>query len=208
MYDVEDTKQLLARIAEVFLANEERFTDLDQKIGDGDLGITLSKIARVLKGGDVQNSEITDIGKFLFDTGMATNRAAASTMGTLLSTALMEAGKTTKGREALDHSMIAEAFTAGVNGIRKRGKANLGDKTILDALIPAAEKFEQRVSKGAALIEATKAAASAAAKGRDEVTPLQSRIGRASWVGERTKGQVDAGSEMAAVVLECLSTRT
>lgn len=205
MYDVNDTKALLARIGEIFLANEEHLTDLDQQIGDGDMGITLAKIAYVLHDTEVQSSTTTDIGKFLFETGMATNRVAASTMGTLLSTALMEAGKIMKGHEEVESDMIATAFKAGVAGIQKRGKAKLGDKTILDALIPAADVFAQEVAIGESLESAISAASATAAQGRDYVTPLQSRVGRAGWVGVRTKGKVDAGCEMAAIVLNRLA---
>ena len=93
---------------------------------------------------------------------------------------------------------------AAVQGMQDRGKAKLGDKTIIDALHPAAAAFQEIVDGGGDLSAAGKAAASAAAQGRDAVTPVRSKIGRAGWVGERTAGKVDAGCEMAAIVLRAV----
>jgi dihydroxyacetone kinase len=84
----------------------------------------------------------------------------------------------------------------------ERGKANLGDKTIVDAIHPAAEAFAAAVAQGDALPEAAQKALAAATAGRDGVTPLRSRIGRASWVGERTEGKVDPGCAALVIMLE------
>lgn len=206
MTSVVETKQLFKKIAELLIDKRQHLTDLDQEIGDGDMGITMAKIGEVLLGPDVQESTATDVGVFLIETGMAANRAAASTMGTLVATGLMGAGKTVKGSETISRKQIAEAFQAAIAAVQKRGKAKLGDKTIVDAVHPAAEAFSSGVASGSSVAAAMKSAAIAAENGRDRVTPTRSKIGRAGWVGERTEGKVDAGCEMAAIVLRELGS--
>lgn len=201
---IKEIKVVVGHAAAVLLAHKQHFTDLDQEIGDGDMGITMAKIANVFLDLDALVEETSDVGKFLIATGIAANRAASSTMGTLIATALMRAGKEVQGKEALSEAEVAQILVAAVQGMQDRGKAKLGDKTIIDALHPAAAAFQEIVDGGGDLSDAGKAAASAAAQGRDAVTPLRSKIGRASWVGERTEGKVDAGCEMAAIVLEAV----
>ena len=136
--------------------------------------------------------------------GMATNRAAPSTLGTLTATALMRAGKVAKGKTEIGPDDLVQMFNAAVEGVQQRGKANLGDKTIVDAMHPSAEAFEAAVIEGQSLSEAGKKTLQAAEEGRDRVTPLRSKIGRASWVGERTEGKIDPGCEAFVVVLRTL----
>jgi dihydroxyacetone kinase len=147
---------------------------------------------------------IDDIGGYLAKGGMAINKAAPSTLGTLTATALMRAGKEVKGKTELSPQDVVAMFTAADEGIQQRGKANLGDKTVVDALHPAAGAFAEAIAAGANLQAAGVAALEAAQAGRDQVTPLRSKIGRASWVGERTEGKVDPGCEALVIVLEAV----
>ena len=148
---------------------------------------------------------IDDIGKYLFQLGTATNKAAPSTMGTLTAGALMSAGKVVRDRTELEAGDLAAMFRAADEGIQSRGKAKLGDKTIVDALHPACEAFSAAVAAGSSLSAAGAAAIDAATAGRDSVTPLRSKIGRASWVGERTEGIVDPGCAMFVLALEAIA---
>ncbi len=136
---------------------------------------------------------------------MAINRVASSTMGTLLATALMRAGKEVKGKAALDADDLSTMLTAARVGMQERGKAKLGDKTILDALEPAEATFREAVSRGDSLQGAADRAIGAARAGLESVTPLRSRIGRAGWVGKRTEGKVDPGCALLIIVLEALA---
>jgi dihydroxyacetone kinase len=95
-------------------------------------------------------------------------------------------------------------FTAADERVRTLGKANLGDKTVVDALHPAALAFAAAIESGASPVQAGAAALVAAETGRDAATPLRSKIGRASWVGERTEGKVDPGCEACVVILRAL----
>jgi dihydroxyacetone kinase len=194
----------MQRAAIALVDQSEYLTSLDQALGDGDMGISMGKIGKALQE-YAQNSDISDIGKFLGGAGMATNKAAPSTMGTLLATALMRAGKQVMGKAELAPADLATIFQAADQGMQERGKARPGDKTIIDALHPASEAFVQAIEQGVSLSEAGAKAITAAEAGRDSVTPLRSRVGRASWVGERTEGQVDPGCAMFVIVLKAIA---
>jgi dihydroxyacetone kinase len=125
-------------------------------------------------------------------------------MGTLLATALMRAGKEVMGKNELSSQDLVAMFKAAALGMQERGKAKPGDKTIMDALHPAYEAFAAAVEQGDSLGEAGAKALAAAEAGRDRVTPWRSKIGRASWVGERTEGQVDPGCEALVVMLKAV----
>lgn len=186
------------------LKNESDYINsLDQALGDGDTGITLNKVADALLN-YVENNPIDDVGKFLMSAGMVTNKAAPSTLGTLTATALMRAGKPVKGKSEISVEDLVLMFNAASEGIQERGKAKLGDKTIVDAIHPAGEAFATAIAEGDALSEAGSKAVAAAEAGRDSVTPLRSKIGRASWVGERTEGKLDPGCAAFVIVLKAL----
>lgn len=196
----DDIAAAMVRAAAALRAAKDDLTALDQAAGDGDLGITAGKLADALDA--YAGSEADDLGKFLAQAGMALNKAASSTMGTLAATALMRAGQTVKGQSTMTAEQVAEAFRAAAQGVMDRGKAKLGDKTVLDALFPAADALAEAVGAGAPLGAAGQKMLDAARQGRDAVTPLQNKIGRAGWVGERTKGAVDPGCAMVIAAME------
>lgn len=194
----------MQRAAALLIANRDYFTELDQAMGDGDMGISMGKVGAALTDYVDANPVGEDVGQFIAKAGMAVNKAAPSTMGTLIATALMRAGKEVRGKAAITPADLAVMFTAADQGMQERGKAKPGDKTIIDAIHPAAQAFAQALESGASLAEAGQQALAAAEAGRDQVTPLRSKIGRASWVGERTEGQIDPGCAMFCMVLAAL----
>ncbi len=198
-----DVAAAARRVAAALRADEAMLTELDQAVGDGDLGVTAVKLAEALESAAGQPG--VDVGKYLAQTGMALNRAAPSTMGTLMATALMQAGKRAMDKERLAAADLPGLLEAAVEGVRTRGKANLGDKTILDALEPASEALSAALKEGRSLSVAAEAMVTAAREGRDRVTPQRNRIGRAGWLGERTEGKVDPGCGFAVVVLGALA---
>lgn len=202
-FDLAAVQAALKRLAAALRGEADRLTELDQKVGDGDLGITAKKVADALDAHAATDSE--DLGQYVGAAGMAANRVASSTMGTLLATAAMRAGKVVKGATALEPAQLAEMLEAAATGMAERGKAKRGDKTILDAIFPAAEAFRAALEAGRPLDGAGQEMVAAAAKGRDEVTPLRSRIGRAGWVGERTEGLVDPGCALCVLALAALA---
>ncbi|MEP7356061.1 MAG: DAK2 domain-containing protein [Anaerolineales bacterium] len=177
---------------------------LDAATGDGDLGITVAKGAAALQAHLAAQPPAGDLGAFLIALGMAFNRAAPSTMGTLLATALMRAGKEARGLALLDGPALARMLRAADAGVQERGKASLGDKTVVDALHPAAEAFGAAIEQEAGLAAAAQALLEAARRGRDAVIPLRSKMGRAAWVGERTENQPDAGTVLLVRLIEAV----
>ncbi|MFU8888783.1 MAG: DAK2 domain-containing protein [Trueperaceae bacterium] len=203
--DVAQVRAALVRVARALETNKDRLTELDQAMGDGDLGITAGKMAAALSAYAADEPPTADVGTYLAQAGMAVNRAASSSLGTLLATAAMRAGKEARGVEGAKPADLARMLAAADAGIQERGKAKPGDKTIIDVLHPAAGAFAAAVEGGAGLAEAADGMLDAARAGRDAVTPLRSRVGRGSWVGERTEGLVDPGCEAGVVILEAIA---
>lgn len=200
----EQVVRAIERVAARLIEIEDELNQLDAAMGDGDMGITIARGATGLRDWIAQNPPGDDLGKFLAGAGMAFNRIAPSTMGTLTATALMRAGKEARGLASLDGPALARMLTAVDDGIRERGKAQPGDKTIVDALHPAAEALASAIAAGQDLATASQAMLQAARAGRDAAIPLRSKIGRASWVGERTAGHPDPGTVMLVQILETL----
>lgn len=179
-------------------------TELDAAMGDGDLGINMAKGAVALQTYLAGNSPGDDLGKYLAGIGMTFNRASPSTMGTLLATALMRAGREVRGLAELDGPALARMLGGAGQGMMERGKAQPGEKTILDALLPATGAFAAAVDAGQSLAQAGAAMLATARAGRDAAIPLQSKRGRASWIGERTVGKPDPGTVLFVQVLETI----
>ena len=191
-------------------AREEELRTLDAALGDGDLGITVragfEAAAKSLHGAPAGGAAPDDIGAALAAAGPAFMNANASTMGTLMGTALMRAGKVVRGQNTLTLADAARMCRAAAEGIQQRGKAQRGDKTILDALFPAAEALEAAEVEGSPT-EALAQAAAAAQKGVDDTTPLQSQVSRASWLQERSMGRPDPGASLCAMIFQSLAKR-
>lgn len=203
MIDSKAVIEAFKRVAEALLEHQKTLLELDQAVGDGDLGITLAKIAVEFQT-YISATPADDLGKFIASAGIAANRVGSSSMGTLLATALMRAGKEVRGLKELTPENLAAMLSAADQGVQERGKAQLGDKTLVDALHPAAEAFAAAIVAGDSLATAGMKMLLAAEDGRDRVTPLQCRIGRGSWLGERTIGQVDPGCAALVVILSAI----
>jgi len=200
-----EIKTTFLKSADALSANSDYLTILDQEVGDGDLGITANKIADALKAYIQEDNTDDDIGKFIMTAGMKINSAAPSSLGSLIAIALMQAGKEVKSETEIDAQKVASMLRSAVAKMMEKGKANLGDKTIIDALHPAVDAFKTKVEKGESLSAAVKAMAASARTGMDKVTPLKSQIGRAGWVGDRTIGKVDPGCALAVAILDQLA---
>jgi dihydroxyacetone kinase len=197
----------LARVAAALEAHAEALGDLDRTIGDGDLGITARKIAAALHQlPDYRDA--SDLGAELMRAAMAINKVASSSFGTLLAGAVLAAGKVVRGQQHLSPNDLARMLEAADVALQERGNAKPGDKTMIDAIHPAAVALRGALDQGASPEGAMLAMVRAARAGRDAVTPLRNRIGRASWIGERTEGVVDPGAHAAVIIVEALAQRT
>lgn len=197
--------ETLRRVAQEAMTLRDQLNQLDAALGDGDTGITVAKAASGLLDYLEANAPGDDLGRYLAAAGMAINRVASSTMGTLIATAFMRAGKAAQGHATLDQALLAQMMQAANLGIQERGKAKPGDKTLVDALHPASEAFVAATEQGQSLEDALAAAVDAARQGRDAAIALRSQIGRAAWVGERTENQPDPGSVLVVYLLEAVA---
>jgi len=201
-----DLEKTIKVAADKLIDLRDELNELDAAMGDGDCGLTAEKgakgIIQFMTENPVESSE--DLGKWLMQLGMSYNKAAPSTMGALMATALMRAAKVIKGKTEFDDKDIAKMLTAASTGIQERGKAKPGDKTIVDALEPSAQALAGAIEAGKPLADAAKDALAAAKKGRDDAIPLRSKIGRANWVGDRSIGKLDPGTVLFVSVLEAV----
>jgi dihydroxyacetone kinase-like protein len=205
VYSTDHVRGALATMLEALVDHANKLNRLDAAIGDGDMGVTVRIGAQAVLE-TLGNPSDADLATLLSRAGMAFNRAAASTTGALLATAGMRAGKVAKDENAvtMDLPLLARMVAAAETGIRERGKAQRGDKTLLDALIPASEALTQAANEGVGLREAGRRALIAAQCGCEETVAMRSRIGRAGWIGERTIGQPDPGATAVVIALQSL----
>jgi len=191
-------------VAAALRANALRLAALDLAVGDGDLGATAKRIAATLAS-YAETTREADLGKLLAQAGIAVHRAVPSTMGALVAIALVRAGQPVLGKQTAGPEDLSRMLAAADAGLQARGRARLGDKTLIDATHPAAEAFAAAIAAGATLPDATVKMTAAARAGRDGVTGRRSRVGRASWYGARSAGKEDPGATLALVVLEALA---
>ena len=187
-------------IAAEVMPQADVLRDLDAKIGDGDLGITITRgMSAVIEGLD--DLEGTPVSNQLARSGMTFNRAAASTFGILFASAMMRGGAVVKDREDVGSSDVVPIARAALQGLMDRGKAKLGDKTMLDALAPAIEAFDKVQQAGKSLADATDAAVAACELATEATIEMQSKVSRAGWLGERSIGVQDPGATAVLFML-------
>jgi phosphoenolpyruvate---glycerone phosphotransferase subunit DhaL len=183
--------------------NENRayLTKLDSAIGDGDHGTNMDRgMRKALERLDTVEGE--DIGAALKAVGMALVSSVGGAGGPLYGTLFMQMGSTTDGKSELDLAGWADAVEAGVKGVQTRGKAEPGDKTMVDALLPAAEALKQAAGEGADLGDALRRSAAAAEEGMKATIELVARKGRASYLGPRSAGHQDPGATSSYLLLK------
>jgi phosphoenolpyruvate---glycerone phosphotransferase subunit DhaL len=190
------TEWVVRTIAETAIENEKYFGDLDSVVGDGDFGYSLARgFEKLLDGWE--DLDRTDTGTFLKRTGMVIASRIGGTSGPLWGTAFMRAGAS--GGDAV------AMLRAAIEGIKARGQSDVGDKTLLDALVPLTDRLEAELGGGASAEQAMRAAAVAAREAADATRDMVAKRGRASYTGERSRGSVDAGATAVAVLAERIS---
>lgn len=180
-------------LASVYNENRQYLTKLDSAIGDADHGINMDRgFTKVMeKLGDVEGKSIGDILKAV---GMTLVSSVGGAAGPLYGTFFMRAGMAMGDKESLANGDVVELFDAGLQGVLQRGKAELEDKTMVDAMTPALNALRDSFEQGASISEALGKATDAAEEGMKATIPLQARKGRASYLGERSIGHQDPGA--------------
>jgi dihydroxyacetone kinase-like protein len=192
----------IERAADAIDREKAHLTELDAPIGDSDHGVNMARgftAARAKLPGIARK----DVGALLKEVGMVLLSTVGGASGPLYGTLFIEAGKRAAGAEALDVAAIAGCLEAGLEGIKRRGKAAAGDKTMIDALEPAVAAL--KAAGGAPLKDALARAAEVAKEGAIATTPLVARKGRASYLGERSAGHQDPGATSCSILLQCLA---
>ncbi|MDR1427683.1 MAG: dihydroxyacetone kinase subunit L [Bifidobacteriaceae bacterium] len=179
-------------------------TDLDSAIGDGDHGVNMDRgMAAVVAalGPAVANGSVLTVGAALHMVGMTLVSTVGGAAGPLYGTMFLRMADGLAETVQLDTDGLTDAFARGLEGLRARGRALAGDKTMIDALTPAVDAMRTAATEGATLAPALAAAAQAAEAGRDATAPMLARKGRASYLGERTIGHIDPGSGSMAFLV-------
>ncbi len=200
--DTAAVKFLIGRLAEVFEENKDRLNDLDTKVGDGDHGRSMalgfSAVSEWLAAADPAS-----VGEILIEGGSRFNKAAGSTIGILMFQALREAGKPLTERSEIGLSELVAILDAMIAAIKKTGKAETGQRTILDSLGPV-----QDVLAGAPcgsreeVVAAIGASIEAAAAGAEKTRTMKPGVGRARWFADRSLGEIDPGAVSGALIVE------
>ncbi|MEA4932647.1 MAG: dihydroxyacetone kinase subunit L, partial [Lawsonibacter sp.] len=162
---IEKLPELFEGVAAIFAEKRDELCEMDARMGDGDLGLTMAKGFGALPDLIRENTEPDDMGKTLMKAGMKMASVVPSTMGTLMSSGIMEGGKELKGKREIGPAELSAYLTAFAAGIQKRGKCQPGDRTVLDAVDPAAKRAAAAVEQGGNLAAVIRAAAQGAAEG-------------------------------------------
>jgi dihydroxyacetone kinase-like protein len=195
--------ELIVRvIAQTAVDNETYFCELDAVVGDGDFGYSLARgFENVLSGWD--ELDYDDASTLLKKTAIVLTKRIGGTSGPIWGTAFLRAGGSLTGKAAPTGAEVVAALRAAIDGIKQRGNSDLGDKTLLDALVPAVDTLEASLGDGAAV--ALERAAATARERAEATKGMLAQRGRAAYTGERSRASVDAGAVGVAVLFEAVS---
>ncbi|RCW51363.1 dihydroxyacetone kinase DhaL subunit [Halanaerobium sp. MA284_MarDTE_T2] len=198
----EKIKDIFMKISDVIIENKKYLTELDSAIGDGDHGINMSrgfkKVKEKLSSNDYEKN--SDLVKTVAMTLISTVGGAA---GPLYGTAFLNVSKVIPEAE-FDIDAAIEIGESAINGIQKRGKAEQGEKTMLDAIMPAVESLRESKEKNLELKDALEECKKAAEEGMKATIPMQATKGRASYLGERSKGHQDPGATSSYLIIKTI----
>lgn len=192
----------ISKINQTIHDNKDFLTDLDREIGDADHGVNMSRGFQSVM--EKINPEDEDVGAVLKKTGMTLLSTVGGASGPLYGTAYMEAGKVVAGKTEVSAEDFGAMLNAAIEGIQKRGKAVKGEKTMLDSLLPAYEKYQEKVAGGATLVEALEEAVKVAEEGVEFTKTIRATKGRASYLGDRSIGHQDPGATSATLTLKTI----
>jgi dihydroxyacetone kinase phosphoprotein-dependent L subunit len=198
---VTQAELIVRTIAQTAVDNEKYFCDLDAVVGDGDFGYSLARGFEIVLS-DFDDLEYDDAGGLLKKTALVLTKRIGGTSGPIWGTAFLRAGAKLSTPDPSADDVIA-ALRAAIDGIKQRGNSDLGDKTLLDALVPAVDTLEASLGEGAAT--ALERAAVTARESAEATKGMLAQRGRASYTGDRSRDSVDAGAMGVAVMFEAVS---
>ena len=198
---LDTAERIVQVIARTAVDNEKYFCDLDAVVGDGDFGYSLARGFEIVLS-DFDELEYDDAGGLLKKTALILTKRIGGTSGPIWGTAFLRAGAKLSKPDPSAADVI-EALRAAIEGIKQRGNSDLGDKTLLDALVPAVDTLEASLGDGAAV--ALERAAVTARESAEATKGMLAQRGRAAYTGERSRASVDAGAVGVAVLFEAVS---
>ncbi|NLZ66580.1 MAG: dihydroxyacetone kinase subunit L [Clostridiaceae bacterium] len=203
--ELETLVSVISQMQKNIAENREYLSDLDRAIGDGDHGINMDRGFReVMK--KLESSSVNTPADLLRTVGMTLAFKVGGAAGPLYGTAFMKASEAVKGKETLLLDDLLPMLEFAIEGIQLRGKAVRGEKTMLDALIPAKEALDQALAEGLAGDDALDAMIKAAEEGAEYTKTIIATKGRASYVGERSIGHMDPGAASSCLLLHAIKT--
>ncbi len=200
-----DVEFVVRTIAQTAVDNEKYFGELDSVVGDGDFGYSLARGFEIVLN-DWDSYDRTDISTFLTKVAVAITGRIGGTSGPIWGTAFLRAASVVKGQTEVSGDDVIAMLRSAIAGIMARGNAELGDKTLLDALAPMTDTIEAGLAAGDDAADIVAAAATTARSAADATTPMIAKRGRAAYTGERSIGSPDAGAVAIAVILEALAS--
>jgi dihydroxyacetone kinase-like protein len=197
----QDVLRWLNALQKTFAENRQHLTDLDSAIGDGDFGISLDRGFTAVQA-DLSARPPADLRAVFQNVATVLIKTMGGSAGPLLGTFFLRAGAASADKSELAPADVVALFQAGVEGIQQRGKAALGDKTMLDALLPAVDAMRGALEAGSDLTEILERGAAAAEAGMRATISMSARKGRASYLGERSVGHPDPGATASHLMLK------
>ena len=199
-----DLEYVVRLIADTVFKNESYFSELDGVVGDGDFGYSIARgFEKVINEWDTIDQSMP--GNLLKGVSMKIVGAVGGVSGTVWGTAFLRAGITLGTKTEITRPDVIAMFRSAIEGIKKRGNTDLGDKTLLDALVPAVDALEKAFDEGKETSVALEEAAVVARQAAEATRPMLAKRGRAAYTGERSIGTLDAGAVAIAVLFEAVS---
>ena len=197
----QDVLRWLNALQKVFAENRQQLTDLDSAVGDGDFGISLDRGFTAAQA-ELSANPPSDLRGIFQSVATVLIKTMGGSSGPLFGTFFLRAGTVCSDKSELAPGDVVALFQAGVEGIQQRGKAALGDKTMLDALLPAVDAMRTALDGGSALAEILERGAAAADAGMRKTISMSARKGRASYLGDRSVGHQDPGATAAYLLFK------
>jgi phosphoenolpyruvate---glycerone phosphotransferase subunit DhaL len=199
--------QALETMCDTIESEKEYLSELDGAIGDGDHGVNMAKCFREVKK-KLAASSAEDVGALFKEVGMVVLNSVGGAMGALYGTFFLKLSQESTAKSEVNLSDLVAMFQTGEQGILDIGKANLGDKTLIDTLSPAVRAIEAAEKEGKSLAGALADFEQAAKQGMKSTRDMLAKMGRASRLGERTIGHQDAGATSCYYILRSLASAT
>src|SRR4029078_7654864 len=200
----EDVLRWLDASQKRFAEKREQLTELDSAVGDGDFGISLDRGFTAVQS-ELSANPPADLRAVFQSVATILIKTMGGSSGPLLGTFFLRAAATCAGKSELAPADVVALFQAGVEGLQQRGKAALGDKTMMDAWLPAVNAMRSALERGSGLAEILETGAAAAEAGMRATITMQARKGRGSYLGERSIGHQDAGATGSYLLLRAAS---